>query len=217
MLSFLNISNVRTTRKSTAVWLLLIIGVSLFLRINGINWDNGNFFHPDERSILMRVDCMYRVLGELPGYLSCMKEFPSQEPGLPSLGILMDAEKSPLNPHWFPLVGFILYLLLAVKTGISVFFTIDLVSLSMIGRFLAAMADIASLALVYILGRRLYGQTWGLLAAAIVGFSVINIQLSHFYRPEPFLNLFLLGSFWQMFQLANNLRYRNSALLGVFV
>ncbi len=217
MLSFLNISNVRTTRKSTAVLLLFIIGVSLFLRINGINWDNGNFFHPDERSILMRVDCMYRILGELPGYLSCMREFPSQESGLPSLGILLDAEKSPLNPHWFPLGGFILYLLLAVKMGISLFFAIDLVSLSMIGRFLAATADIASLVLVFILGKRLYGKTWGLLAAAIVGFSVINIQISHFYRPEPFLNLFLLGSFWQMFQLVNKLRYRNSALLGGFI
>ena len=61
----------------------VIIIAALALRLYGLNWDQGNLYHPDERAILMRVADM---------------EFPA--PG--NLGVLADVAKSPLNPHWFP-------------------------------------------------------------------------------------------------------------------
>ena len=47
--------------------LLLILGVALGLRLHGLNWDSGYGFHPDERSLYMRADCMYDVLTNGPG------------------------------------------------------------------------------------------------------------------------------------------------------
>ena len=214
---FVNIGHFKSSTKLISLLLFLIVCFSLLLRLNGINWDGGNFFHPDERSILMRVDCMYRVLAELPGYLSCLKESPGQHSGIPSLIIFLDPVKSPLNPHWFPLGGFILYLLLAIRVGLSPFITIDLESLSIMGRLLGSLADTGSVILIFILAKYLFGKNWGLLAATLLGLSVIHVQLAHFYRPEPFLVLFLLASFWQIFALANNLRYRNTLLLGGFI
>ncbi|MCH7706660.1 MAG: glycosyltransferase family 39 protein, partial [Chloroflexi bacterium] len=42
-------------------------------------------------------------------------------------------------------------------------------------------------------------------------------QLAHFYRPEPFTNLFTLAAFWFMLQVVEHRRVRDSALLGLFV
>ena len=52
--------------------LLVIIVLALGLRLTGLQWDQGNFFHPDERSIYMRVDCMHRVLTVAPYYQDCI-------------------------------------------------------------------------------------------------------------------------------------------------
>ncbi len=65
------------------VWILLVLVVivSLALRFNGINWDSGYGFHPDERSLYLRAGCMYDLLTESPGYLDCLREHPEIEPG----------------------------------------------------------------------------------------------------------------------------------------
>jgi len=45
------------------VWLLLAIAlVSLIPRLYGLNWDNNNHLHPDEREIVFRAMCL-----SLPG------------------------------------------------------------------------------------------------------------------------------------------------------
>ena len=48
------------------ILLVLIVVVALALRLNGLNWDSGYGFHPDERSLYMRAGCMYDVLTERP-------------------------------------------------------------------------------------------------------------------------------------------------------
>ena len=199
--------------------LVLILAVALALRLYGSTWDQGNFFHPDERSIYMRVDCMYRVLTESPDYLGCTRDAPFQNivPGFPSPTVFLDAEKSSLNPHWFPLGTLIIYVLLAIKLVLAPLVTTDLQDLALIGRTLSALADVATVAVVYVLGRRLYGRGAALLAATLVTFAVIHIQLSHFYRPETLTNLFTLAAFWSMLQVIERRRVRDSALLGVFV
>ena len=50
------------------VALVLILLVALGLRLYGINWDQGYGFHPDERSIYMQSDCMFRLLTHGQGY-----------------------------------------------------------------------------------------------------------------------------------------------------
>ncbi len=199
--------------------LLLILVVALALRLYGINWDQGNFFHPDERSIYMRVDCMYRLLTEAAGYQDCTRDAPFQRvvAGFPSLPVFLDAAKSPLNPHWFPLGSMAIYVLLVIKLLMAPIMSLDLQDLAIAGRALSALADVGTVALVYALGRRLYGRGAGLLAASLVTFAVIHIQHSHYYRPETFTNLFTLASFWFMLQVVEKQRLRDSAWLGLFV
>ena len=96
----------------------LILLVSLGLRLHGVNWDDGNLFHPDERDIYMRAGCMYDVLTEKAGYGRCgyVQQYPETVGGLPSPGVFLDAERSPLNPHWFPLGSILIYVMVDRKS-----------------------------------------------------------------------------------------------------
>ena len=196
----------------------LILAVALALRLYGIGWDEGYGFHPDERSIYMRADCMFRLLAESPGYSDCIREYPETEPGIPGLGTFFDNEKSPLNPHWFPLGTIILYLLVLFRSVIELFMDPrPLLHMAYAGRTFAALADVAGIVLVYLLGKRMYGRGAGLLAAALVALAVIHIQISHFYRPETLLVFLLLTSFWFMLQVMEKRRLRDSLFLGLSV
>ena len=196
----------------------LILVVALGLRLYGIGWDQGYGFHPDERSIYMRSDCMYRVLAEAPAYADCTRDHPEMEPGFPTGGAFFDAERSPLNPHWFPLGSIIIYLLVFSRFIIELFTDPKpLLHMAYVGRTISALADVAGIFLVYLLGKRIYSRRVGLLAAALVALAVIHIQLSHFYRPETILVFLLLASFWFMLQVMERRRLRDSILLGLFV
>ncbi len=199
--------------------LVLIIVVGLGLRLHGINWDSGYGFHPDERDIYMRSGCMFDLLTEAPGHSQCgyLNDEPEAEPGLPGLSTLLDPDRSPLNPHWFPLGSILIYTLLFFRSVVELFTDLDALDLRYIGRALSALADTGSILLVYLLGRRMYGSEVGVLAAAFTALAVIHIQNSHFYRPETFSVLFTLASFWAMLRMVERRRLRDSALLGLMV
>ena len=202
------------------ILLPLILGVALGLRLYGLDWDQGYGFHPDERSIYMRADCMFRVLAEVPGYegYGCFRDNPEMDPGVPGIGTFLDAEKSPLNPHWFPLGSIIIYLLVGLRSVLEPFTSLDsLMDMAYMGRTIAALADVGSVFMVYLLGKRAYDRRVGLLAAALVALAVIHVQISHFYRPEPLLVFFLLAAFWSMLRVIERRRLRDSAMLGLFV
>ena len=210
--------NGRLRVSSPWVLLPLILIVALGLRFYGIGWDQGYGFHPDERSIYMQSDCMYRVLTEGPGYSNCIRDHPDTEPGFPSPAAFLDADRSPLNPHWFPLGSILIYLIVGFRFLLEPFTDLgSLSSMSYVGRSLVALADVGTVFMVYLLGRRIYGVRVGLLAAAFVALAVVHIQHSHFYRPEPIQVLLLLASFWSMLQLVEKRRLRDSLLLGLFV
>ena len=199
--------------------LALILLLAFLVRIYGVEWDQNGLFHPDERSVYLRTDCMYRLLVESPGWESCTAHDPFRqiEPGFPSLTVFLDADRSPLNPHWFPLGSIILYVLVGIKLLASPFLTMEFRDLAIAGRLLSTLADVGTVAMVYLLGKRLYSRNAGLLAAALVAFAVVHIQHSHYYRPETFSNLFTLASFWFMLQVLEKNRLRDSALLGLFI
>ena len=196
----------------------LILLMALGLRLYGIDWDDGHGFHPDERSFYMRADCMFRVVSEAPHYEDCVREHPKMEPGIPSPAVFLDADKSPLNPHWFPMGSVLIYMIVLVRSLIEPFRDMSsLLDMSYIGRTIVALADVGTVFMVYLLGKIVFSRRVGLLAAALVALVVIHIQISHFYRPEPLLVFFLMASFWYMLQVMERLRLRDSALLGLFV
>ena len=203
---------------SASFWLLLgILGFALALRLYGINWDSGYGFHPDERSFYLRADCMYDVLSQGPGFRECLRDYPQMQPGWPSLSVFLDPERSPLNPHWFPLGSILIYVLVLFRSAIELFGDIAALDMRFVGRPLSALADMGTVFMVYVLGRRMFGQRVGLLGAALTALAVIHIQHSHFYRPETFSNLALLAAFWAMLRVVELRRWRDSIILGLMV
>lgn len=204
-----------------ALLLPLILAAALALRLHGLDWDDGYGFHPDERSLYLRAGCIYDLLTEQPGYRNCLQERPDIVPGWPSLSVFLDAERSPLNPHWFPLGSILLYILVIFRAAIEVFADINALDLRYAGRLLSALADTGSAGMLYLLGRRIYGQRYGpwvgLLAAGLTALAVIHIQNSHYYRPETFSVLLLLASCWAMLRVVARRRLRDSLLLGLLI
>ena len=199
--------------------LAAIIAVALALRLHGIDWDGGYGYHPDERDIYFRSDCMYRLLANDPNASSCgyVADNPEAVPGIGGLRFLFDAERSPLNPHWFPLGSILIYALVFVRSVVELFTDVGGLDMRFAGRTLSALADVGSVLMVYVLGRRLYGTNVGLLAAGLTALAVVHVQHSHFYRPETFTVLLALAAIWATLRMVEKRRLRDSALLGLIL
>lgn len=163
-----------------ALFGLAVLGLAL--RLYGLNWDQGNNFHPDERQILFRVMTL---------------SWPT------SVAQFFDPVHSPLNPHFFAYGSFPLYLLASlgnILSHLSPNIT-TMVGLTLLGRILSAIFDCGTILLTGWLGLLLAGektgerrQGWavGLLAAALVTFTPLQLQLSHFYVVDTLLLFFVV-------------------------
>ena len=213
------LNKVWTRHRWTAVTLILIVLVALALRLHGLNWDSGFGFHPDERDIYMRSGCMYEALTDAPNYQNCgyLQAEPETVPGVPSPQVFLDPERSPLNPHWFPLGSILVYVLVFFRSIVELFTDVSALDMRYVGRALSGLADVGSVLLIFMLGRRMYGTKVGLLGAALTALAVIHVQNSHFYRPETFSALFTLASFWALFRMMDRKGWGDSVVLGLLV
>ena len=163
---------------------LALFGIAflgLALRLYGLDWDQGNNFHPDERQILFHVV-----------QLSWPKSLPQ----------FLDSAASPLNPHFFAYGSFPLYLLATVGNILShISPTLaNFTTLTLTGRVLNALFDTGTILLIGWLGLlltcdrtpgRRYTWSVALLAAALVAFTPLQLQLSHFYTVDTMLLFFV--------------------------
>ena len=184
---------------SVEVAMLCVVAMALVLRLYGLDWDRGYSYtpHPDERAILMKV-------GEISA------------PGLGELGSLLDADDSPWNPGWFPYGSFPLYLL----KGVQLLYSLgpgELTDLRLAARSISALVDVVTVAIVFLLGSRMYGRRVGALGAGFAALAVIHIQLSHFYSVDTLLALFTISSVYFMYRVATRGRLRDSVLAGAFI
>ena len=200
--------------------MLLIVIVAIALRINGINWDSGIRFSPGRTLLYMRAAACTTCSPRVPGFQECKKDHPQIQSGLPGVRTLLDFDRSPLNPHWFPLGSVLIYALVLCRSVIELFTDVGTLDMRYVGRALSTMADVGTVIMVYVLGRRIYGRLYGpwvgLLGAALVAFAVIHVQNSHFFRPETFSAFWVLAVFWAILQVMERRRLRDSLLLGVF-
>ncbi|NJN96451.1 MAG: glycosyltransferase family 39 protein, partial [Anaerolineales bacterium] len=192
------LQTIASNRRLAVILLVLILVVAAGLRFYNLNWDNGTFAHPDERSTVV----FYAPTIRWPDDTST----------------LFDPRASTLNPFWevgrqerrsYTYGHFPLYSLVLIAHGLNKLapLTANLLppdwtqwlasSLSgqgyaQIGRAMMALADLASVYLLFLLGRRLYGMWGGLLAAALSTFTVLQIQLAHFFAVDPISTTFTL-------------------------
>ena len=183
-----------------AAALALTLGIALTLRLYGLEWDSGYPFtpHPDERAILMKV-------AEL------------SPPALGDVGSLLNADESPWNPRWFPYGSFPLYLLKGFQVVLSSLPGVEIHDLRVLGRALSAFADTAAVALVYLLGARLYGRREGLLASALLALSVLHVQLSHFFAVDTIMAACAVTALYFLSRVAKDGRPRDSLAAGAAI
>ena len=161
-----------------------LVGIALLglaLRLYGLNWDQGNSFHPDERQIMFHVTVL---------------SWPH------SVAQFFDVVNSPLNPHFFAYGSFSLYLLALLGNILGHYFptVTTFTNLTLVGRVLSALFDSGTVLLTGWLGLFLAGNVtierrsaWNLalLAAALVAFTPLELQLSHFYAVDSILLFFV--------------------------
>jgi len=153
----------------------------LLMRLYGANFAQGSNFHPDEREIL------YHVV---------------QLSWAQSLSQFLNPTVSPLNPHFFAYGSFPLYLLAItgnLLSHISPAFA-TFANLILTGRVINALFDTGTILLTGCLGLlltndrspgRKYAWAVALLAAVLVAFTPLQVQLSHFYTVDTMLLFFV--------------------------
>ncbi|RPJ50511.1 MAG: phospholipid carrier-dependent glycosyltransferase, partial [Chloroflexi bacterium] len=144
----------------------------------GLDWDQNQHLHPDERFLTM-VETSIAPVNSLAQYF--------------------DTENSSLNPHNRG-YGFYVYGTLPIfmvryagewldKTGYD--------EIHLVGRQLSAIMDLGTVVVVYLIATRLYrNRRLSLLAAAFASFSVLPIQLSHYFTVDTFTNFFGMLAFY---------------------
>ncbi|MFL5734785.1 MAG: ArnT family glycosyltransferase, partial [Chloroflexia bacterium] len=176
-------------RHRTLIALVAILIVAAFFRFYGRDFDQDTHQHPDERFI---VD---QTLGL--SWPTTSAQF-------------FDVANSPLNLRragkHYPYGSLPVYLTKGVAWAVDTYLPPDSLhgkgwwlgyeGVTKIGRMLAGFFDLITVLLVFLIARRLYSRTAGLIAAALVGFAVTHIQIAHFYASDAFLVTFMMGALY---------------------
>jgi len=189
------------------LWLALILLAAAGLRVYGIDWDQGHYFHPDERWLLMVTEGT-----SLPS----------------SLAQAMNPSRSTLNPFYdhqerrtvhFAYGSFPVYLLRSIGHLLSPGGSIEaeLNNLRLIGRGLSTAFDLGTIILVFLLGKKLRSEKVGLLGASFTAFTVLHVQLSHFFTVDTILTFFVLLAIYLAFSVAQSGRRRYGIIMGIAI
>ncbi|MSP11566.1 MAG: phospholipid carrier-dependent glycosyltransferase [Chloroflexi bacterium] len=207
--------------------LVLLLCVALGLRIYNVNFDADRHNHPDERWIIMVTSDLRWPQGDewkdvLNPRKSTLNPFYNVNAGqvrrfayghlpLYILRFSVDAlhnlsQIAPKLSFWPDLSSFVASWAQAA----------DYDHINLVGRLISALFDTLTVFLVYLLGKRIYGRLAGLLAAACLTFTVLHIQLSHFYAFDVVLVTFLAASIYFTVAFVQNANARNAILAGLF-
>jgi hypothetical protein len=131
-----------------------------------------------------------------------------------------------LNPHYFIYPSLYMYVLFVIYSFIYVIgwligtfastddfirlFFNDATPFYLPGRLLAALSGVASVAMVYVVGRRSYNVTVGVVASSFLAFSVMHVEFSHYVKthvPAGLLVILCLNLAWSIYVGTNQWRH----------
>ncbi|MGA0333264.1 MAG: DUF2298 domain-containing protein [Kiritimatiellia bacterium] len=154
-----------SSRLQIFIHFLLICLCAFLLRHTGWNWDEGQHLHPDERHLSMVTQAL-----ETPETWS---EY-------------LDSDRSGFNPYRQGVHSYVYGLLplrlvhaLTVEKGNR-----NLQEIARIGRLCSAWWSTGTVALMYLLGLRLYSARFAALSALLMCFCVLSIQQAHFFTVD---------------------------------
>jgi len=164
--------------KSTVTVFLLFL-LALILRLYGLDWDQGQHLHPDERFLTMVVNDI-----RLPQ----------------SISEYLNTEKSPLNPYNYSSYQFFVYGTFPVflVKYLSVFLHLDDYDhIQLVGRAASAFFDSLNIIFLFLLVRKIFSKHHRLrfLPSILYTFCILPLQLSHFFAVDTFLTTLILITF----------------------
>lgn len=86
---------------------------------------------------------------------------------------------------------------------------------TLVWRFFSALADVISLLLVFMIGRRLHNSWTGLLAAVLYAFAPLAIQKAHFGTVNAITNMFVMLAIWSAAEAQERGRFRHFVIFGI--
>ncbi len=171
--------SVKSSKKHTFKWakvlLIAVLIVSIlfggYLRLVGVNWDEDQHMHPDER------------------FLSLVQVAISP---VQNSGEYFNTETSSLNPgnrgYSFFVYGTLpIFIIRYLGEALG---QTDYNAVTILGRQVSAVFDLITVLLLFFIGKRLYGKWVGLLGAVFYSLAVLPIQLSHFATVDTITNTF---------------------------
>ena len=146
--------------------LAILFASALGLRLFGLSWDQGHFFHPDERRIVEAIQQLsFSPLQLDPGF------------------------------HAYGSLPFLVTRATASLLGNASPWFLSWEGILLTGRALSALWGAASCVLLALLGRRLFGERTGLLAGAFLALAVFHVQNSHFATNDVPLTTLVVATF----------------------
>ncbi len=180
--------------KRTWIYDLLFVLVLLlagYLRLSGVNWGEGYHQHPDELFLTGVLDNLRAHTCEdasIP-----VDACPPEQKRLLSIREYFDTANSTLNPYNRGQAFFVYGNLpmTLVRYAVELTDNADIGNSKFFARQFSALADLFTIVLLYLFVSKLYGQRVGLIASAFSSFTVMQIQQSHFFTSDLFVNLFM--------------------------
>ena len=160
-------------QKYLIIWIILL---GLFLRLYGINWDQNQHLHPDERFLTMVVGSM-----QLPSVLS---EY-------------FDPQISKLNPnnigYSFYVYGNLPLVFIKIAARLANFDNYN--GITLLGRFFSSIFDTATIILIFLIAKlfeKKYRSNKSIkyFAAFFYAIAISPIQHGHFFVVDSFLVFF---------------------------
>jgi len=157
--------------------LLFIVLLAFFFRLYGLNWDQDQHLQPDERFLTMVASSI-----EIPD----------------SFIDYLDPKVSTMNPYNnnFNFFVYGTFPLNLTKIIAHIFQYDSYAYINLIGRILSTVFDVGIVFLLFKIGKKLYSEKIGLLSSFLYSIMVLPIQLSHFFAVDPFLNFFIVLTFY---------------------
>ncbi|MDA1329728.1 MAG: phospholipid carrier-dependent glycosyltransferase [Chloroflexi bacterium] len=173
---------IKRSRIYDLIFLALIL-VAAFLRTTGIRWDAEHHLHPDERFLAQVESALIPV---------------------EKLGDYFNTATSTLNPNnrGFSFFVYGTLPIIAVRYVAEWLGQTGYDQVHIVGRALSAVADLGVIFLVYLIAIRLFDKRVGLLAAAFSAFTVVQIQQSHYFTVDNFLNFFIFLALYFAIRIA---------------
>ena len=166
---------------------LLVLGLAAYFRLTGVDWGEGQGQHPDENffssvySSLQAHRCTDR---NIP-----VEACPPEQRRWMSPVEYLDSETSSLNPYNR---GYSFYVygnlpMTIVRVAGEAMGKLDG---RLLGRQFSALMDLFTILLLYLIVSRLYDRRVALLASLFSTLAAMQIQQSHFFTPDLFVNAF---------------------------